>query len=142
MTLAPDTSPQLVEGKLRRAWRKGRRFHHAQGLAHFLMWLVAMVPVDLLIDFQKKYESHAFGSGANFEVRKANCGDERKPSLSLRPPSASGVETGAIIVACLLEATVAEFVRIRAIRGSLGTSARSLTTSATRVACSFWVWTR
>ncbi len=50
MTLAPDTSPQLVEGKLRRAWRKGRRFHHAQGLAHFLMWLVAMVPVDLLID--------------------------------------------------------------------------------------------
>jgi len=49
--MTSDTSPQLVERKLRRAWRKERRFHHSQGLAHALMWVVTMVLVDLLIDW-------------------------------------------------------------------------------------------
>ena len=55
------------------------------------------------IDFTKTYESYVFGSGANFEAREANCGGERKPSLSLRPPSGRLVKTGTIIVAFPLE---------------------------------------
>jgi hypothetical protein len=41
----------LVEAKLRRAWRKERRFHHGDGLAHFVVWLLALVLVDLLVDW-------------------------------------------------------------------------------------------
>ena len=41
------------------------------------------------IDFQRKHESHVFGSGANFEVRKANSGDERKPIVAAAQRSRS-----------------------------------------------------
>ena len=33
-----ELAAHTVEGKLRRAWRKERRFHHGNGLAHFLLW--------------------------------------------------------------------------------------------------------
>ncbi|MFP4056520.1 MAG: hypothetical protein ACLF0G_06605 [Candidatus Brocadiia bacterium] len=47
------SSPQAghVARKLRRAWRKERRFHHLRGLCHFVLWAVALVLVDWLVDW-------------------------------------------------------------------------------------------
>ena len=39
-----------VERKLRKAWRKERRYYHGDGIAHFLVWLLALILLDLLID--------------------------------------------------------------------------------------------
>ena len=41
-----------IARKLRRAWRKERRFHHVRGICHVLLWLVAMILLDLLVDWQ------------------------------------------------------------------------------------------
>jgi len=41
----------MVEAKLRKAWRKERRYYHGDGLAHFLVWLLALVFVDLTVDW-------------------------------------------------------------------------------------------
>jgi len=41
----------FVEHKLRKAWRKERRFHHLRGLCFLLIWAVVLVLVDLLIDW-------------------------------------------------------------------------------------------
>jgi hypothetical protein len=40
-----------IYGKLRRAWHKERRFVHTRGLCSLLLWAVAMLLVDLLIDW-------------------------------------------------------------------------------------------
>ena len=40
-----------VEAKLRKAWRKERRFVHLRGLCTVIIWAVAMLLVDLLIDY-------------------------------------------------------------------------------------------
>jgi len=40
-----------IAAKLRQAWRQERRFVHLRGLARFLLWLVAMVLLDLLVDW-------------------------------------------------------------------------------------------
>jgi len=53
--MKPDSSDgtvsTTVERKLRRAWRKERRFHHGNGLAHFVVWALALVLLDLLVDW-------------------------------------------------------------------------------------------
>lgn len=41
----------LVQRKLRKAWRKQRRFCHFRGICHMLLWLVAMVLLDFLVDW-------------------------------------------------------------------------------------------
>jgi hypothetical protein len=51
----PSAAPRrrrgrTVETKLRRAWRRERRFHHSRGLCHLLLWVTALVLVDLLVD--------------------------------------------------------------------------------------------
>ena len=46
-----ELAAHTVETKLRRAWRKERRFHHGNGLAHFLLWALALVLTDLLVDW-------------------------------------------------------------------------------------------
>lgn len=48
-TTSPDGS--AVEFKLRKAWRKERRYVHLRGLAYFLLWAVAFVALDFLIDW-------------------------------------------------------------------------------------------
>ena len=50
-TDAPEHGATLVEAKLRKAWRKERRYYHGDGLAHFLVWLLALILVDLLVDW-------------------------------------------------------------------------------------------
>ncbi|MFW6163690.1 MAG: DUF4175 family protein [Planctomycetota bacterium] len=45
------TNSAEVEAKLRRAWRKERRFHNGDGFAHFVVWLLALVLIDLLVDW-------------------------------------------------------------------------------------------
>jgi len=42
---------RALERRLRRAWRKERRFHHVHGACHVLLWTAALVLVDLLIDW-------------------------------------------------------------------------------------------
>ncbi len=50
-TNAPQEGATLVEAKLRKAWRKERRYHHGDGMAHFFVWLLALVFVDLTVDW-------------------------------------------------------------------------------------------
>lgn len=40
-----------VESKLRRAWRKERRFTHLRGLCFVVLWTVALLAVDFLVDW-------------------------------------------------------------------------------------------
>ncbi len=40
-----------IEAKLRQAWRQERRFYNLRGVSRFLIWLVAMVLMDLLVDW-------------------------------------------------------------------------------------------
>ena len=46
-----ELAAHTVEAKLRRAWHKERRFHHSNGLAHFLLWALALILLDLLVDW-------------------------------------------------------------------------------------------
>jgi len=64
------------------------------------------------IDLTKTYESHTFGGGAQFRAQQANCGGERKSSLSLRPPSGPRVKTGSITVAFPLELPDRDHLRL------------------------------
>lgn len=41
-----------IEGKLFEAWRQERKFYDFRGAARFLIWLAALLVVDLLIDWQ------------------------------------------------------------------------------------------
>lgn len=47
----PASISSDVEGKLHRAWRKERRFYHIRGLSHTLVWLVALILLDFLVDW-------------------------------------------------------------------------------------------
>jgi hypothetical protein len=42
---------QSIEGKLRQAWQRQRRYVHLRGASRFLIWLVAMIVVDFVIDW-------------------------------------------------------------------------------------------
>ena len=46
------TPAQGIEEKLFEAWRQERKFYDFRGAARFLIWLVALLVVDLLIDWQ------------------------------------------------------------------------------------------
>ena len=46
-----DGSRAIVEHKLRGAWHKERRFLHTRGLCFLLVWAVALVLLDLLVDW-------------------------------------------------------------------------------------------
>jgi hypothetical protein len=51
-TSAADASAEaIIDRKLRKAWHKERRFMHTRGLCHLLLWLVAMILVDLVVDW-------------------------------------------------------------------------------------------
>ncbi|MBN1674433.1 MAG: hypothetical protein JXR37_25520 [Kiritimatiellae bacterium] len=41
----------LVDAKLRRAWRKERRFHHVRGVCTLFLWMVALGTVDFMVDW-------------------------------------------------------------------------------------------
>jgi hypothetical protein len=45
------THAEGIEDRLHRAWRKQRRFVHARGACYLLLWLVALVALDLLLDW-------------------------------------------------------------------------------------------
>ena len=47
----PEASAKGVERKLHKAWSKERRFYHVRGLCFLLVWVVAIVLVDLLVDW-------------------------------------------------------------------------------------------
>ena len=47
-----DVPEQGIEEKLFEAWREERKFYDFRGAARFLIWLVALLVVDLLIDWQ------------------------------------------------------------------------------------------
>ncbi len=47
-----DVPAQGIEEKLFEAWRQERKFYDFRGAARFLIWLVALLVVDLLIDWQ------------------------------------------------------------------------------------------
>jgi len=42
---------ESIEAKLRRAWRQERRFYHVRGISRLVLWLVAMVMMDLVVDW-------------------------------------------------------------------------------------------
>jgi hypothetical protein len=47
-----EESGAMIDEKLLEAWKQEQRFFHLRGLARFLIWLVAMVLVDLVVDWQ------------------------------------------------------------------------------------------
>ena len=51
MTRQMRTDEQMVERKLRRAWRRQRRYIHLHGLSRVLIWTVTLVALDFLIDW-------------------------------------------------------------------------------------------
>ena len=53
---AADTE-NLIEDKLLEAWKQEQRFFHLRGLGRFLVWLVAMVLVDFVVDWQIFFRS-------------------------------------------------------------------------------------
>mgnify|MGYP001161045100 CR=1 FL=1 len=53
--VAADTE-NLIEDKLLEAWKQEQRFFHLRGLGRFLVWLVAMVLVDFVVDFITKWQ--------------------------------------------------------------------------------------
>lgn len=48
---ADDGTATLIGRKLRRAWRKERRLRHSRGLCFLLVWVVALILLDLLVDW-------------------------------------------------------------------------------------------
>ena len=40
-----------IEEKLRSLWRQERRFYHVRGASRFILWLIAMLAVDFIIDW-------------------------------------------------------------------------------------------
>lgn len=49
--MTAPSATHTVERKLRKAWRKERRYYHGDGIAHLLVWLLALILLDLLIDW-------------------------------------------------------------------------------------------
>ena len=52
-----EESGAMIDEKLLEAWKQEQRFFHLRGLARFLIWLVAMVLVDLVVDWQIFFRS-------------------------------------------------------------------------------------
>ena len=52
-----EESGAMIDEKLLEAWKQEQRFFHLRGLARFLIWLVAMVLVDFVIDWQIFFRS-------------------------------------------------------------------------------------
>ena len=85
MSKQPAETENLIEDKLRDAWRQEQRFFHLRGMARFLIWLVAMVVVDLVID---------------------NCGVEGDACVPV-PDSALSVGATSTVTGCLILQMVA-----------------------------------
>jgi len=47
---SPDGA-QFVDHKLHRAWHKERRFQHIRGVCYLLLWVAALILLDLLVDW-------------------------------------------------------------------------------------------
>ncbi len=52
MSKQPEGSGAPIEDKLVEAWKQEQRFFHLRGLGRFLIWVVAMVLVDFIVDWQ------------------------------------------------------------------------------------------
>ncbi len=50
-----------IEDKLYRAWKQEQRFYHLRGLSRLLIWVVALILVDLLVDWQIFFRSRISG---------------------------------------------------------------------------------
>ena len=46
-----ESNNQTIEQKLKDTWRQDRRFCHVRGLSRFLLWAVAMVVIDFIVDW-------------------------------------------------------------------------------------------
>ena len=46
-----EADPQIIERKLRAAWRRQRRYFHLRGLAQVLIWAVTLAAVDFFVDW-------------------------------------------------------------------------------------------
>ncbi|SVE59361.1 uncharacterized protein METZ01_LOCUS512215, partial [marine metagenome] len=57
MSKQPTDASAMIEDKLLQAWRQEQRFFHLRGLCRFLIWLVAMVLVDFVVDWQIFFRS-------------------------------------------------------------------------------------
>ena len=57
MSKQPAKIENLIEDKLLEAWKQEQRFFHLRGLGRFLVWLVAMVLVDFVVDWQIFFRS-------------------------------------------------------------------------------------
>ena len=57
MSKQPAETENLIEDKLLEAWKQEQRFFHLRGLGRFLVWLVAMVLVDFVVDWQIFFRS-------------------------------------------------------------------------------------
>ncbi len=49
----------LIEEKLRQAWHKERRYFHARGICHVLVWLVALIALDFAVDWLLEIPGYA-----------------------------------------------------------------------------------
>ncbi len=52
-----ESGASSIDEKLFQAWREEQRFFHLRGLARFLIWVVVMVLVDFVIDWQIFFRS-------------------------------------------------------------------------------------
>jgi len=50
-TASDQPASNVIERKLRRAWRKQRRLQHSRGVCFLLVWIAALILVDLLVDW-------------------------------------------------------------------------------------------
>ncbi len=57
MSKQSSETENLIEDKLLEAWKQEQRFFHLRGLGRFLVWLVAMVLVDFVVDWQIFFRS-------------------------------------------------------------------------------------
>lgn len=46
-----DEQVQSIDEKLRQAWRQEQKYYHVRGASRFIIWLVALLLVDFLIDW-------------------------------------------------------------------------------------------
>lgn len=57
MSKQPQEAETMIEDKLLEAWKQEQRFFHLRGAGRFLIWLVAMILVDLVVDWQIFFRS-------------------------------------------------------------------------------------
>jgi len=63
MTYATQQSEDSlsIEEKLRQAWKQEQRFFHIRGLSRLLIWAIALLLIDLLVDWQIFFRSRLSG---------------------------------------------------------------------------------